>query len=74
MSDFTADQAKTLRDIAEQNARIAQLQADVLLKSMDIVKRAQDIRFGPWQITMTSIGATAALFGAAIALLKWWGV
>ncbi len=59
--------------LREQEARIRQLQADAMLKALDSVKRAQDIRFGPLTVLATSIGATAALFGAAIALLKWVG-
>ena len=33
--------------LREQEARIRQLQADAMLKALDSVKRAQDIRFGP---------------------------
>jgi hypothetical protein len=58
---------------AEQNARIQQLQADALLKMMDILKREQDIRYAPFTLIFTGIGTAAALFGAAIALLKWLG-
>ncbi|MCG7357093.1 hypothetical protein MHL39_10630 [Roseomonas mucosa] len=64
---------RTPADIAEQQARIAQLQADAMLKLMDVVKRDQDFRFAPVTIVVTSVGAGAALFGAAIALLKWIG-
>ncbi len=60
-------------DIREQEARIRQLQADATLKAFDTVKRAQDIRYAPITLVVTSVGATAALFGAAIALLKWLG-
>jgi hypothetical protein len=42
MSDATRDQA-----FREQDARIRQLQADALLKMMDILKRHQDIRYAP---------------------------
>jgi len=57
----------------EYNARINQMQADIILKSMDILKRDQDIRFAPFTLVFTGIGTGAALFGAAIALLKWIG-
>lgn len=67
MSD-TAD-----HDIREQEARIRQLQADATLKAFDTIKRAQDIRYAPITLVVTSVGATAALFGAAVALLKWLG-
>ena len=60
-------------DIREQEARIRQLQADAILKAFDTIKRAQDIRYAPVTLVATSVGATAALFGAAIALLKWLG-
>ncbi len=60
-------------DIREQEARIRQLQVDATLKAFDTVKRAQDIRYAPITLVVTSVGATAALFGAAIALLKWLG-
>lgn len=60
-------------DIREQEARIRQLQADATLKAFDTIKRAQDIRYAPITLVVTSVGATAALFGAAVALLKWLG-
>ena len=60
-------------DLREQEARIRQLQNDALLKALDSVKRAQDIRYAPATLVVTGIGAGAALFGAAIALLKWLG-
>ena len=60
-------------DIREQEARIRQLQSDATLKAFDTIKRAQDIRCAPITPVVTSVGATAALFGAAIALLKWLG-
>ncbi len=60
-------------DTREQEARIRQLQADAILKAFDTIKRAQDIRYAPITLVATSVGATAALFGAAIALLKWLG-
>ncbi len=60
-------------DVREQEARIRQLQADATLKAFDTVKRAQNIRYAPITLVVTSVGATAALFGAAIALLKWLG-
>ena len=60
-------------DIREQEARIRQLQADAALKAFDTIKRAQDIRYAPITLVVTSVGATAALFGAAVALLKWLG-
>lgn len=69
MNDSTADE----RAIREQETRIRQFHADAMLKLMDAIKRDQDIRFGPAQLAMTSIAATAALFGAAFALLKWLG-
>ncbi len=65
------DSAATDHDLREQEARIRQLQADAILKAFDTVKRAQDIRYAPFTLVATSVGATAALFGAAIALLKW---
>lgn len=65
------DTADTI--LREQEARIHQLQADVMLKLLDSVKRAQDIRFAPFTLLATGLGAGAALFGAAIALLKWLG-
>jgi hypothetical protein len=67
MSDFTD------LSVREQEARIRQLQADAMLKALDSVKRAQDIRFGPLTLLASSVAATAALFGAAIAFLKWVG-
>ena len=60
-------------NIREQEARMRQLQADATLKAFDIIKRAQDIRYAPITLVVTSVGATAVLFGAAIALLKWLG-
>ncbi len=60
-------------DIREQEARIRQLQADAILKAFDTIKRAQDIRYARVTLVATSVGATAALFGAAIALFKWLG-
>jgi len=64
MSDATAE---------ELNAQIQHMQADVMLKLMDILKRDQDIRFAPFTLLLTGIGTGATLFGAAIALLKWIG-
>ncbi len=60
-------------DLREQDARIRQLQADVILNAFDTIKRAQDVRYAPITLVATSVGATAALFGAAVALLKWLG-
>jgi hypothetical protein len=57
----------------ERQARIDQLQADTMLMAMDTVKRMQDVRFAPYTLLATGVGAGAALFGAAIALLKWIG-
>jgi len=57
----------------EYNARINQMQADIILKSMDILKRDQDIRFTPFTLVFTGIGTGAALLAAAFALLKWIG-
>ena len=61
------------RDLREQEARIRQLQVEAMLMAFDTIKRAQDIRFAPITLVATSVGATAALFGAAVALLKWLG-
>ena len=58
-------------DLREQEARIRQLQNDAMLKALDSVKRAQDIRYALATLVVT--GAGAALFGAAVALLKWLG-
>ncbi len=63
----------TDHDIREQEARIRQLQTDATLKAFDTIKRAQEIRYAPVALVATSVGATAALFGAAVALLKWVG-
>ena len=60
-------------DMREQEARIRQLQADAILKALDALKRAQDIRYAPVALVATGVGAAAALFGAAIAVLKWVG-
>ena len=60
-------------DLREQDARIRRLQADVILNAFDTIKRAQDVRYAPITLVATSVGATAALFGAAVALLKWLG-
>jgi hypothetical protein len=49
------------------------LQVEAMLMAFDTIKRAQDIRFAPITLVATSVGATAALFGAAVALLKWLG-
>jgi hypothetical protein len=59
--------------VLEQEARIRQLQADVMLKTLDTLKRAQDIRYAPFTLLITGVGAGAALFGAAIAIVKWIG-
>ena len=37
----------------------------------DLVKRLQEIRFAPISLFLTAVGSVAALFGAAIALVKW---
>lgn len=63
----------TSQSFSEQNARIQQLQADAMLKLMDVLKRDQDIRYAPLTLIFTGFGTCAALFGAAIALLKWLG-
>ena len=65
--------ASTDSDTREQEARIRQLISDALLKELDSLKRMQDIRYAPLTLVVTGVGATAALFGAAIALLKWLG-
>jgi hypothetical protein len=67
MSDTTE---LTLR---EQEARIQLLQNDAILKALESVKRAQDIRYAPYTLIATGVGATAALFGAALAMIKWIG-
>jgi hypothetical protein len=59
--------------IREQEARIRVLQNDAMLKILDSIKRDQDIRFAPYTLLATGVGASAALFGAAIALVKWIG-
>ena len=64
MSD-TTDQA-----LREQEARIRQLQNDATLKMLDSLKRAQDIQYAPYTLVLTGVGAAAALFGAALAVLK----
>ncbi len=61
----------TTQSFLEQDARIRQLQADALLKMMDVLKRDQDIRYAPFLLVFTGIGTGAALLGAAIALVKW---
>jgi hypothetical protein len=61
------------RAVREQEARIRQLQTDAVLKGYESLKRAQDIKLAPMTLLATGVGATAALFGAAIALLKWIG-
>lgn len=58
-------------DIWEQDARIRQLQADVLLRALDCLKRVWEVRFGPSQLVFTNVAAVAALFGAAIAPNRW---
>jgi hypothetical protein len=60
-------------DLREQEARIRQIENDAILKAWEAVKRAQDFRFAPVTLLATGLGAGAALFGAAIALLKWIG-
>ena len=67
MSDHTESAVR------EQEARIRQLEMDALLKAIDTLKRSQDIRFAPLTLLIAGLGAGAALFGAAIALLKWLG-
>jgi hypothetical protein len=67
MSDTTE---ATLR---EQEARIRVMQNHAMLKLLDSIKRDQDIRFAPYTLIATGVGTAAALFGAAIALLKWVG-
>jgi len=57
----------------EYTARIRQMEADTMLIVMDTIKRSQDIRFAPYTLALTGVGTGAALFGAAIALLKWIG-
>jgi hypothetical protein len=59
--------------VREQEARIHQLQMDATLKILNSLKREQDIRFAPWALLATGLTAGAALFGAAIAFLKWIG-
>lgn len=78
MSDIPADLPQV--NLREQLARIDQIHADIQLKyaqvalaQRDSEKRAQEVRFGPWHLAATSIGGAAALFGAALALLKWVG-
>ena len=67
-----------LHDLREKEARIRQLMADAMLKELDAVKRWQDIAFTPrtfwvsaFAAAAAALGAGAALFGAAIAFLKW---
>jgi hypothetical protein len=64
--------AETL-SIEERRARIEQLQADVTLKLLDSIKRAQDIRYAPLTMLITGAGAAAALMAAGVALVKWVG-
>ena len=37
---------------------------------LDSLKRAQDIQYAPYTLVLTGVGAAAALFGAALAVLK----
>ena len=55
--------------ISMSKGRARQLQADAILNAFDTVTRAQDIRYAPVTLVATSVGATAASFGATIALL-----
>ncbi len=56
--------------LREQEARIRQLQNDATLRMLDSLKRAQHIQCAPYTLVLTGVGAAAALFGAALAVLK----
>ncbi len=63
----------TDQDLRGQQARIQQLQNDALLKALDSLKRVQDIRYAPVTLVAASVAGVAALFGSALAFLKWLG-
>ncbi len=60
-----------LHDIQEKELRIRQMMADIMLKELDSIKRWQDIRYGPFLLLASGLGAGAALLAGAMALLKW---
>jgi hypothetical protein len=47
------------------------MMADIMLKELDSIKRWQDIRYGPFLLLASGLGAGAALLAGAMALLKW---
>jgi len=55
----------------ERHARIEHLIAHAILALTDTQKREQDIRYAPWLLLATGAGASAALIGAIVAVLKW---
>ncbi len=56
--------------LREHEERIRQLQADVMLKLLDSLKRSLDIKLAPITLLATTAGATAALIGAVAVLAK----
>jgi hypothetical protein len=58
-----------MSDIAEQEIRISKMVSEILLITEDTMKRRQDIRYAPWTIVLTCMGAGAALLGAGAALM-----
>ncbi|WP_428484904.1 hypothetical protein [Rhodopila sp.] len=61
----------TERAIREQEARIRLLENDAMLKALESVRRTQETRYDPHTLIATGVGIAAALFGVAVALLKW---
>jgi hypothetical protein len=53
----------------ERQARIDQLIANSILMATDTQKRQQDIRYAPYTLLATGIGAGAALMAALATLL-----
>ena len=55
----------------ERHARMGRLIAHAILALTDTRKRDQDIRYAPWVLLAAGAGASAALIGAIVAVLKW---
>ena len=57
-------------DVREQFARIDQIQADIGQKLAGADRTRQEIRFAPFTLVFTGLGAGAAIFAAGAAFAK----
>ena len=67
---MTASEHYPELDVREKIAHIDQMLADIERIYADHDRRRQEIKYAPWQLIATMVGAGAALFAAGGAFVK----